>query len=109
MQLTGKLRVTELFWDVPLDYDRPTEATIRLFGRAVRRREPGVDLPRDEKVLPWFLYLQGGPGMPSPAPQDVGWVQMVLDRGYQVWEDLDGKCCSFHFWRTSVAGVNINE
>ncbi|EER39286.1 prolyl peptidase [Histoplasma capsulatum var. duboisii H88] len=80
----GKLRVTELFWDVPLDYDRPTEATIRLFGRAVRRREPGVDLPRDEKVLPWFLYLQGGPGMPSPAPQDVGWVQMVLDRGYQI-------------------------
>ncbi|KAL2374178.1 proline iminopeptidase [Blastomyces gilchristii SLH14081] len=80
----GKLKVTELFWDVPLDYNRPTEATIQLFGRAVRRREPGVDLARDEKVLPWFLYLQGGPGMASPAPQDVGWVQMMLDRGYQI-------------------------
>ncbi|OJD15448.1 hypothetical protein AJ78_04289 [Emergomyces pasteurianus Ep9510] len=80
----GKLRVTELFWDVPLDYNRPTEATIRLFGRAVKRREPGADSARDEKVLPWFVYLQGGPGMSSAPPQDITWVQMVLDRGYQI-------------------------
>ncbi|PGH06444.1 hypothetical protein AJ79_06534 [Helicocarpus griseus UAMH5409] len=82
--VTGKLRVTELFWDVPLDYNRPNEATIRLFARAVGRREPGMDLEQSQKILPWFVYLQGGPGMGCSPPQDISWVQMVLDRGYQV-------------------------
>ncbi|KAK2744468.1 hypothetical protein FQN55_006795 [Onygenales sp. PD_40] len=80
----GKLRVAELSWDVPLDYNRPHEATIRLFGRAVRRRDPALDIEKDLKPLPWFVYLQGGPGMSCSPPQDIGWVQMVLDRGYQV-------------------------
>ncbi|EEH38174.2 proline iminopeptidase [Paracoccidioides lutzii Pb01] len=80
----GRLRVTEWFWDVPLNYNRPDEATIRLFGRTVARREPGTDLARESKVLPWLVYLQGGPGMGCSPPQDLGWVQIVLDKGYQI-------------------------
>lgn len=77
--------MAELFFDVPVNYNKPNDGSLRLFARSVRRLvtpvEPGKG---DEQQLPWLVYLQGGPGMGCRPPQDYGWVGTVLDKGYQV-------------------------
>ncbi|EED23451.1 proline iminopeptidase [Talaromyces stipitatus ATCC 10500] len=80
----GKLRVAELFFDVPLNYSKPSEGTIRLFARSVRRPSTFPDTEQNEKPLPWLVYLQGGPGFGCRPPQEVGFVPFILDKGYQI-------------------------
>ncbi|CRG84555.1 proline iminopeptidase [Talaromyces islandicus] len=80
----GKLRVAELFFDVPVNYSKPNDGSIRLFARSVRRQASFPDTESNEKPLPWFVYLQGGPGFGCRPPQEVGFVPFVLDKGYQV-------------------------
>lgn len=83
----GKLRVGELFFDVPVDYSKPGNGSLRLFARSVHRLETPVEPVKNDntsKQLPWLVYLQGGPGFGCRAPQDYGWVGTVLDKGYQV-------------------------
>ncbi|EFW21989.1 hypothetical protein D8B26_002087 [Coccidioides posadasii str. Silveira] len=80
----GKLKVAELFFEVPVDYRRPKDATIRLFARSVQRRSSSAEIEPEERKLPWVVYLQGGPGMGCSQPQDIGWVGPFLDKGYQV-------------------------
>lgn len=82
--MTGKLRVAEMFFDVPVDYSKPSEGTIRLFARSVKRLVTPPEPEKDEKKLPWFVYLQGGPGFGCRPPQEYGWIGTVLDKGYQV-------------------------
>lgn len=74
----------ELFFDVPVDHSKPNNGTLRLFARSVSRLSTPVEPEKDDKQLPWMVYLQGGPGMGCRAPQDYGWVGTVLDKGYQV-------------------------
>lgn len=76
--------MAELFFDVPLNYSKPNEGQIRLFARSVRRPATFPDTEQNEKPLPWFVYLQGGPGFGCRPPQDMGFVPSVLDKGYQV-------------------------
>nr|AJD23149.1 proline iminopeptidase [Onygena corvina] len=59
-------------------------ASLKLFARGVQRRVPGATLDDKDRQLPWIVFLQGGPGGASPQPQEVGWVNPLLDRGYQV-------------------------
>lgn len=84
----GRLKVSELFFEVPLDHSlTSSKRTIRIFGRAVERVEtPAVPPAADQKPkqLPWFVYLQGGPGFGCGPPQDYGFTGLVLDRGYKV-------------------------
>ncbi|KAL3471882.1 Alpha/Beta hydrolase protein [Aspergillus californicus] len=84
--ITGKLRVAELFFEVPLNYSQPGDGTLRLFARSVRRLVKPVDPGKDDKQppTPWLVYLQGGPGMGCRPPQEYGWVGTALDKGYQV-------------------------
>ena len=93
--------MAELFFDVPVDYSKPNEGSLRLFARSVRRVstpvEPGNN--GDNKQLPWLVYLQGGPGMGCRAPQDYGWVGTVLDKGYQV--------CFLMHWRRKTSKSSI--
>jgi len=54
---------------VPLDHADPTGETITLFAREV------VAEHKQTEDLPWLLFLQGGPGFPSPRPMDAtGWL-----------------------------------
>jgi len=77
--------VAELFFDVPLDYSKPTEGTLRLFARSARRlSNPTEPEKNGDKQLPWMVYLQGGPGMGCRPPQDYAWIGPVVDKGYQV-------------------------
>lgn len=55
--------------DVPLDHARPDGPSITVYAREVRAAE------RLDDDLPWLLYLQGGPGGPSPRPTTrTGWL-----------------------------------
>lgn len=85
----GKLKVSELLFEVPKDYANPSHGTLQLFARSVTRHEkPAAPLTDDEArkkaQKPWFVYLQGGPGCSCAAPQDSYITNTVLDKGYQM-------------------------
>ena len=82
----GKLRITEHLFEVPRDYARPAAGNIQLFARSARKAEKPADPAEadSKKQLPWFVYLQGGPGFECRSPQNFPWTNTVLDRGYQV-------------------------
>ncbi|KAF8863464.1 alpha/beta-hydrolase [Acephala macrosclerotiorum] len=87
--IPGKLRVSELFFEVPKDYAKPERGHIQLFARSVTRHErPVIPLSEDEQLKkdqkPWFVYLQGGPGCSCPPPQNHPITNVVLDKGYQM-------------------------
>ena len=88
--IPGRLKVSELFFDVPLDHSLPNSSrTIRIFGRSVERPEKPAAPPAEgeggkPKQLPYFVYLQGGPGFGCASPQDYGFAGLVLDRGFKV-------------------------
>lgn len=63
----GKLKISELFFEVPADYSKPAGASIQLFARSVTKHEKPLTPPPEEEQVkaqqkPWFVYLQGGPG-----------------------------------------------
>lgn len=80
----GKLRVAELLFEVPVNYQIPNEGSLKLFARSVRRPSNPPDATKEDKQLPWLVYLQGGPGMGCRPPQELSWIGQVLDKGYQV-------------------------
>ncbi|KAF2685839.1 proline iminopeptidase [Lentithecium fluviatile CBS 122367] len=88
--VTGKLRITEHFFQVPRDYTNPSLGTIQLFARSAHKDEKPADYspstPEDPKKsqLPWLVYLQGGPGFECASPQHSTWTNFILDKGYQV-------------------------
>lgn len=89
--LPGPLKVTELTFTVPLDYDDPEGETITLFGRTVVDYEVPLVKPdedEDDEVelsdLPYMVYLTGGPGFGAPEPQNFPLTGPALERGYQV-------------------------
>src|SRR3954454_11348865 len=51
---------TEHEFELPLDHAQPDGATITVFAREV------VLPKREHDVLPWLVYLQGGPGSEAP-------------------------------------------
>lgn len=84
--VSGKLKITEHFFDVPKDYSKPESGTIKVFARSVKKHETPIvpDSAKDKDQLPWMCFLQGGPGSECRAPQHYGVTQAVLDRGYQL-------------------------
>ncbi|KAH6897083.1 Alpha/Beta hydrolase protein [Thelonectria olida] len=79
----GKLLVTELFFQVPLDYASDI-GNITLFARSVTKHE--VPIFRDEAPppKPYLVYLEGGPGFGNREPQDHPLTALALSRGYQL-------------------------
>ena len=54
--LSGRLNVSELFFEVPKDYGNASKGTIRLFARSVERFEKPVDTSKqDVKQHPWCM------------------------------------------------------
>ena len=65
----GGLVLRDHEYRVPLDHADPTGETLTLFAREV------VAEHKQTEDLPWLLFLQGGPGFPSPRPMDAtGWL-----------------------------------
>jgi pimeloyl-ACP methyl ester carboxylesterase len=65
-------------FEIPVDHARPHGDRLVVFAR-------GVVAPEKEHAgLPWLVFLQGGPGYPSPRPADQsGWLKRAL-RDYRV-------------------------
>jgi pimeloyl-ACP methyl ester carboxylesterase len=66
--------LTDRFFGVPLDHQRPDGEQIEVFAREV------VAAGKADADLPWLLFLQGGPGFSAPRP--VGresWLSRALD------------------------------
>jgi len=71
---------TDHFFEVPLDHAVPGGEQITVFAREVVAAEHSAG-----GNLPWLLYLQGGPGRPSPRPvsRKLGWLDRAL-RDYRL-------------------------
>lgn len=54
--------LTDHFFSVPLDHDKPDGEQIELFARGL------VAAGRERDDLPWLLYLEGGPGHGARRP-----------------------------------------
>jgi len=68
------LTLTERAFDVPLDHERPEGERITVFAREA------VATGKEEKDLPWLLFLQGGPGFGAPRPvEKSGWVKRASE------------------------------
>ena len=80
----GRLSVSELFFEVPKDYSKPSDGTLHLFARSVERYEKPVNPSKDPKQSQWLVYLQGGPGFGCHPPQKDTWIGPVLDKGYKL-------------------------
>lgn len=85
----GRRRVTELFFEVPVNHAQPSAGTLKLFGRSVCKHErPIVPLSESEheekERLPYLVYLEGGPGFGNRDPQHHPLTDVALSRGYQV-------------------------
>ncbi|KAI1107773.1 alpha/beta-hydrolase [Jackrogersella minutella] len=80
----GKILVKELWFEVPLDHSDPKSKPIKLFARSgVKYERPIVELS-EVVQRPYLLFLQGGPGGGTPAPQDSPLSNYMLDRGYEL-------------------------
>ncbi|KAI4109801.1 MAG: hypothetical protein LQ339_001585 [Xanthoria mediterranea] len=79
-QVPGKLTISEYFFEVPLNHASPLDGSLRLFARSIERFEKPVGVVEEEaKPLPWR-----GPGFPCKSPQNYGWTEKALDKGYQI-------------------------
>ena len=79
----GRLKITELFFNVPLDWSNPMGTKIRIFCRAAERSETPIVPPESKEPRPWLVYIPGGPGFGASPPQDMGLTSFVVDRGYR--------------------------
>jgi hypothetical protein len=82
----GKIRVCEFFFEVPVNYSNLTEGSLRLFARSLRRLPDGAEPEKEDRSLPWLLYLNGGPGIGTYALYLMSWTKPILDHGYEVSE-----------------------
>lgn len=95
----GQLRVTELWFQVPLDYSKPDGHTLTLFARRAVRSDTPVEPPpggsestdkasgsSSSSPAPkrYIVYLEGGPGFGNREPQDHPLTRTALNRDYQV-------------------------
>ncbi|KAI1367340.1 alpha/beta-hydrolase [Xylaria arbuscula] len=80
----GKLLVKELWFEVPLDHSKPEGETIKLFARSAIKYERPIVETTEVIQRPYLLFLQGGPGHGTPAPQDSTLSKHMLDRGYEL-------------------------
>ena len=66
--------LTDRFFSVPLDHQRPDGEQIELFAREV------VAADKADADLPWLLFLQGGPGFGAQRPEGrESWLDRALN------------------------------
>ncbi len=66
--------LTDRFFGVPLDHQRPDGEQIEVFAREVAAAD------KAEADLPWLLFLQGGPGFGAQRPEGrESWLDRALN------------------------------
>ncbi|KAJ2956086.1 hypothetical protein NQZ79_g8009 [Umbelopsis isabellina] len=81
-------KVYEHYFDLPLVHNNASEDKRRI--KVFCRQLVPIEKVDESKTLPFFLYLQGGPGFPCSLPKISGWIKVAFDHGYQVLL-LDGR------------------
>ncbi|MFD2160513.1 alpha/beta fold hydrolase [Rubritalea tangerina] len=67
------MRLTDHYFELPLDYSQTKGPCIEVFAREV------VDLKKANEDLPWMIFFQGGPGFPANRPVfNGGWIAEAL-------------------------------
>lgn len=91
--VANKIKVSTLSFNVPLDHKCPSLEYIPVVAKIVNKYKPSLGkhfnlqgdiLNNCDKLL---LFLQGGPGFPTPTPSNVsdpGFLSPLLDRDYTV-------------------------
>lgn len=89
---SGKLKVSELLFEVPKNHSDPSEGVIQVFARSVARHDKPAAVPNEEdarksQMKPWFVFLQGEFELLVDAqisafkPQGV----QIYRRGFLLW------------------------
>jgi hypothetical protein len=107
------LKVTELFFSVPLVYEEPSRGNIRLFARAVEplttsaTSSSALESQADAPIKrPWLVYVPGGPGFGAHQPQEYPFTDLILSKGYQV---RDGENARFRACRPAFSSLSQRE
>jgi pimeloyl-ACP methyl ester carboxylesterase len=75
----------EHYFECPLDHNQLSSKKIIVFAREV------VSSSKKEENLPFLLFLQGGPGFPSPRPLfNEGWMKRALKEFRVLYLDQRG-------------------
>ncbi|WP_192928441.1 alpha/beta fold hydrolase [Photobacterium alginatilyticum] len=89
---------------LPLDYANKDGETITVFAREVVSKE------NRDATLPWLVYLQGGPGFPSPRPDaNSGWLKRALQQYRVLLLDQRGTGNSQVVSAQTLAGQSVSE
>ncbi|WP_407676536.1 alpha/beta fold hydrolase [Photobacterium obscurum] len=89
---------------LPLDYGNQEGEQITVFAREVVLKEKQND------DLPWLVYLQGGPGFPSPRPDaNSGWLKRALQQYRVLLLDQRGTGNSQVVNAQTLADKNVEE
>ncbi|KAK0583381.1 hypothetical protein LWI29_036336 [Acer saccharum] len=101
-----ELRLRDHRFTVPLDYslDRSASPKISVFAREV------VSVGKEEQLLPYLLYLQGGPGFECPRPtESSGWIHKACEDFRVVLMDQRGTGLSTPLTASSMLQIKSAE
>ncbi|MFK7801447.1 MAG: alpha/beta fold hydrolase [Anaerolineae bacterium] len=102
-QIPG-LMLANHYFNCPLDYSEPDGETIQVFVREV------VSPSKQSADLPYLLFLQGGPGHPSPRPEESsGWLKRALEEYRVLFLDQRGTGLSTPLHFQTLAGYSAQE
>ncbi|KAF9221403.1 alpha/beta-hydrolase [Gyrodon lividus] len=107
--LKGSIKVIDRFFEVPLDFSKPEGEHIRIFVRNLVSLDE-VNGGKSEGDLPYFLYLQGGPGFEVDLFSSLDLAGIVHKKGYQtLWLDQRGTGLSSPITGDSFKGKGDQE
>lgn len=93
------LKLTEHYFDVPLDHTGATAGRITVFAREVAGASAAADQP-------WLVFLQGGPGFESPRVSETGgWVKSATEKFRVLLLDQRGTGLSTPLSPPALAGL----
>ncbi|CAI0470220.1 unnamed protein product [Linum tenue] len=102
-----ELRLRDHRFTVPLDYssvDRHVSPKLTVFAREV------VGVGKEDQLLPYLLYLQGGPGFECPRPSESsGWLQKACEEFRVVLMDQRGTGLSTPLTPSSMSQLGSAE
>ncbi|EEF50593.1 proline iminopeptidase [Ricinus communis] len=100
------LRLRDHRFTVPLDYsiDHNASPKISIFAREV------VAVGKEEQLLPYLLFLQGGPGFECPRPTEgSGWINKACEEFRLILMDQRGTGLSTPLTPSSMAQLGSAE
>ncbi|CAK9134373.1 unnamed protein product [Ilex paraguariensis] len=101
-----ELRLRDHRFTVPLDYslDHKSYTKISIFAREV------VAVGKEDQLLPYLLYLQGGPGFEAPRPtESSGWISKACEEFRVILMDQRGTGLSTPLTTSSMLQLKSAE